>query len=297
MRITLSPLVVLIAGLALSITTAQAATAGITLKPSVGLVTTEAGAGAAEGRASFTVVLDSHPTANVTIGLSSDDTTEGTVSPAALTFTSANWDVPQTVTVNGVDDMVDDGDVSYHIVTSSATSADADYSRIDPADISVTNTNNDFMIYVPVVINPVPPPVLTACNDQEPNNIGAEAQPLDPSSGQANLHTSGVLCHGSLQSDPEGEDDYYVITLNPGEVLDVQLTQIPTGADYDLYLYNAQGATTADRVTKSNQVGGLDEHFSWQHPGSTPLTYYLRIYQYRKSPTTENSYLITASIR
>ena len=74
------------------------------MTPTSGLTTTEAG-----GTATFTVVLDSQPTANVTIALSSSDTTEATVSPASLTFTPANWNVAQTVTVTGVDDLVDDG--------------------------------------------------------------------------------------------------------------------------------------------------------------------------------------------
>ena len=73
--------------------------AGITVTPTSGLTTTEAG-----GTATFTVVLTSRPVADVTIGLSSSDTTEGTVSPSSLTFTSANWNIPQTVTVTGVDD-------------------------------------------------------------------------------------------------------------------------------------------------------------------------------------------------
>ena len=64
-----------------------------------GLATTEAG-----GTATFTVVLNTQPTADVTIALSSSDTTEGTVGPASLTFTTANWNVAQTVTVTGVDD-------------------------------------------------------------------------------------------------------------------------------------------------------------------------------------------------
>ena len=46
-------------------------------------MTTEGG-----GTASFTVVLNTQPTASVTIALSSSDTTEGTVSPASLTFTT-----------------------------------------------------------------------------------------------------------------------------------------------------------------------------------------------------------------
>ena len=86
-----------------------------TVSPTWGLVTTEAG-----GTATFTVVLDTEPTADVTIGLSSSDRTEGTVAPASLTFTPANWNLAQTVTVTGADDAVVDGDVPYSIVTAGA---------------------------------------------------------------------------------------------------------------------------------------------------------------------------------
>ena len=59
-------------------------------------------------------MLNTQPTADVTIALSSSDTTEGTVLPASLTFTTANWNVAQTVTVTGVDDALDDGDDRLH---------------------------------------------------------------------------------------------------------------------------------------------------------------------------------------
>src|SRR5262249_25403881 len=74
----------------------------IPVPPTSGLTPTEAG-----GTATFTVVLESQPTADVTINLSSSDTTEGTPSTTSLTFTSANWNIAQTVTVTGVDDFVD----------------------------------------------------------------------------------------------------------------------------------------------------------------------------------------------
>ena len=112
--------------------------AGITVTPTAGLTTTEAG-----GTATFTVVLNTQPTADVTIALSSSDTTEGTVGPASLTFTTANWNVAQTVTVTGVDDAVVDGDVAYTIVTAAAASTDANYSGVNAADVAVTNTDND----------------------------------------------------------------------------------------------------------------------------------------------------------
>ena len=85
------------------------------MNPTGGLVTTEAG-----GNATFTVVLNTQPVADVTIGLSSSDTGEGTVSPNSLTFTSGNWSSVQTVTVTGVDDAIGDGNQSYTIVTAAA---------------------------------------------------------------------------------------------------------------------------------------------------------------------------------
>ena len=54
----------------------SSAIGGITVSPTSGLVTTEAG-----GTATFTVKLNTAPTADVTIGLTSSDLTEGTVSP------------------------------------------------------------------------------------------------------------------------------------------------------------------------------------------------------------------------
>src|SRR5207249_9160235 len=110
--------------------------AGITVSPTSGLTTTEAG-----GTATFTVVLNSQPTANVTIPISSSNTAEGTVSPASLTFTAANWNVAQTVTVTGVNDFVDDWDIAYTAVTGAATSTDASYSGMNAADVSLTNLN------------------------------------------------------------------------------------------------------------------------------------------------------------
>ena len=88
------------------------------------------------------MVLTSRPTADVTIGLGSSDTTEGAAAPTPLRFTSLNWNTPQTVTVTGADDILDDGDIAYTIVTT-ATSADTIYNGITAADVAVTNTDND----------------------------------------------------------------------------------------------------------------------------------------------------------
>ena len=55
-----------------SVTNSDDDAAGITVSPTSGLITTEAG-----GTAQFSVVLNSQPTADVTIAISSSDTSEG----------------------------------------------------------------------------------------------------------------------------------------------------------------------------------------------------------------------------
>ena len=57
----------------------------------------------------FTVVLDAEPTSDVVLTVTSSDPGEATVT-STLTFTSANWDTPQTVTVSGADESIIDGD-------------------------------------------------------------------------------------------------------------------------------------------------------------------------------------------
>ena len=113
--------------------------AGFFISPTSGLLTGEGG-----GTASFNVVLRSAPTADVTVAISSSDTSEGSVSVGSLTFTTANWDVPQMVTVTGVDDFIIDGDVGYNVITGAAVSSDGGYGGLNPVDVSLTNVDNSF---------------------------------------------------------------------------------------------------------------------------------------------------------
>jgi hypothetical protein len=96
----------------------------------------------------FSVALNKKPTADVTLPLSSSDPGEGTVMPASLTFTPANWDVPQYVTVTGVDDKDQDGAQAYKIVTGTVVTTDAEYSGLDPDDLAAVNADNEF-VFIP----------------------------------------------------------------------------------------------------------------------------------------------------
>ena len=53
------------------------------------------------GSGEYWVALQTAPTDTVTIAIASDDSAAATVSPASLTFTTANWDTRQKVTVTG----------------------------------------------------------------------------------------------------------------------------------------------------------------------------------------------------
>ena len=102
--------------------------------PTEGLKTTETGL-----TATFTVVLTAPPTADVIIPVESLDLTEGTVSTPSLTFTSSNWNVPQTVTVTGVADGVFDGNAAYTIQVGATTSTDANYNVLPAQSVGAIN--------------------------------------------------------------------------------------------------------------------------------------------------------------
>ena len=86
-----------LSGTTVSLTNVNYNTAGVKVTPTSGLRTDTNG-----GTATFTVTLNSKPTANVTIPVASIDTNQGTLSVSSLTFTPANWNVAQTVTVTAL---------------------------------------------------------------------------------------------------------------------------------------------------------------------------------------------------
>ncbi|MEB3827610.1 Calx-beta domain-containing protein [Phormidium sp. CCY1219] len=111
-------------------------TAGVTVSPTSG-DTNENGT-----TATFDFVLDTQPTADVTVELTNTEPSEGTLSTNSLTFTPDNWNQPQTVTVTGIDDAVADGNTEYQIETL-VSSADSNYDGLDPSDVTIVNVDKD----------------------------------------------------------------------------------------------------------------------------------------------------------
>ena len=127
-------------------TDANATTPGVTVSTTTLTVTEQDTTGG-----SYTVVLDSEPTATVTVTVAGHAGTDVTLDPTTLTFSTSNWNTAQTVTVKAADDadLVND-EVS---LTHSATSMDSDYSGITIAGVTVTVNDND----TTGVITPPPP--------------------------------------------------------------------------------------------------------------------------------------------
>ena len=106
-------------------------TAGVTINPVA--VTVSEG-----GTATYTVVLSSQPAGDVTVTVNDPtDNTDVTAGPASLTFTTADWNVAQTVTVSAAQD----GDAADETATISHTAdstADPAYQGISTDDVAVT---------------------------------------------------------------------------------------------------------------------------------------------------------------
>jgi hypothetical protein len=110
--------------------------AGI-LTDKASLTTTSAG-----GQDSFTVTLNSMPTSTVSIAVASSDPTEGTVTPTTpLVFTSANWSVPQTVTVTGMGVNVAYAPAHYSIILTVQNGSDPMYVALTTPPIQLPAAN------------------------------------------------------------------------------------------------------------------------------------------------------------
>jgi len=246
--------------------------------------TTETG-----GTATFTVALDSEPTADVTIGISSTDSGEGTPDVSQVTITAANWDTGQTVTVTGVDDLLVDGDIAYTIVLAAAVSWDGLYDGIDPADVNATNLDND----VPIAYSYFPlSGTMVAGGTSYTAGLEPTAEPFDvavlqATDGDAQSITEGESLVGSNKKPKKSSAlDYYQWSF--GVVADVTSFQLDAWRDANgesddfLFEYSLNGsAWTALATVNSATSQSYDVDLS-----ATPLngSLVLRVVDTDRSP-------------
>lgn len=168
-----------------SLTAASTSAPGVLVTQSGGTTAvTEGGAGD-----SYTVVLLTQPAADVVVALSAGGQID--LGASELTFTAANWNVPQVVTVSAVDDAVFEGAhaaLVQHVVASS----DPGYDGLPVADVSVAITDNDA------------PPPLRIADIQGAGHIS-------PKAGQGVLGVPGIVtalaANGFYLQDPQPDAD------------------------------------------------------------------------------------------
>jgi len=116
---------------------------------------------------SYTVVLDSKPTAEVTINIST--TEETTTNLNTLTFTTDNWNTAQTVTITAVDDSDVENNHS-DTVSHTVSSNDTDYNNFNVDSVNVNIIDNDS--------SPTPTPGITITQSDNTTEV-AEGSETD----------------------------------------------------------------------------------------------------------------------
>lgn len=85
--------------------------------------------------------LKSQPASNVTLSMSSNNSSRISISKPSLTFTASNWDTEQSVKFTAIDDSIDDGDVTVSVNIKSASS-DIYYNNLS-SGFTITVKDND----------------------------------------------------------------------------------------------------------------------------------------------------------
>ena len=215
-------------------------TAGVTVSKTALTVTEEDTTGD-----TYTVVLSSQPTADVVVTVAGHAGTDVTAAPNPLTFTSLNWETPQTVTVKAGDDADTTNDSVT--LTHSAASTDSGYDGILIADVTVTVADNDTAQVMGVMVTPGNAQLVlnwTAVDD-------ATGYQVQWKSGGESYNT------GDRQATvtPGTTTDYTIGGLSNGIEYTVQVIATRTGANDGLPSAEVKGTPVLPAVTVSYEQG------------------------------------------
>ena len=183
--------------------------AGFTVTPT-NLVVDEAGTTTAD----FTVVLDAEPVSPVTIGVAVVDGSEAKTEPEVteLIFTAANWDTPQTVRVQGVDDLILDGDQTTPVTLSVAAGSDGVFAGLADQTVNVTTLDDEVANFVLSATEVTVSEDLTLATF----DVSLVAEPLgnvvinlsDPDASEAEIDLKHAHLHaGDLERSANGDGD------------------------------------------------------------------------------------------
>ena len=190
---------------------------------------------------SYTVVLDTQPTANVVVTVAGHSGTDGLPAPTTLTFTSMNWETAQTVTVTAVNDADTTNDTVS--LTHSAASTDTDYDGITIAGVTVTVEDNDTAKVTELMLTPGDGELVVAWA-LVPNATGYEVQWKSGGQGYNTSDRQATVASGSTAS-------HTIPSLTNGTTYTVRVRATRTGANAGPYSDEAMDAPEAAGVTVS----------------------------------------------
>ncbi len=183
-----------------------------------------------DGTDTYTVVLRTEPTADVTITPASNDPMTATVS-AALTFTPANWNMAQTVTVVGVND--DIANPAPRTATMSHTIDGGGYDEVAVDNVDVTVTDDDMVGFTFL-------PTTVSVNEggTSPYTVALATQPTGPVTVALTASGDLTVTPTSLTFTPTDWNTAQTVTVTAGEDDDgnndtVTVTHDATGGEYD----------------------------------------------------------------
>ena len=183
----------------------------------------------------YTLVLDTEPTADVTVAIQVPENAEIAVDKTALTFTADNWNTPQTITVTAAQD---DDAVTDDPVTITHAVSGGDYEDVAAAGVEVTITEDDTAgvtistatLEVPegssqsytIVLDTEPAADVTV-ERQVPENAKIAVSPLTLTFTAANWNTPQTVTVAAAQDDDAVTDDPVTIThaVSGGDYEDV----------------------------------------------------------------------------
>ena len=212
---------------------------------------------------SYTVVLDSQPSASVTVSATAGTGAQvqgpgGTAgTTVTLTFTTTNWNQAQTITVTGVDDDIDNtGDARTVTIAHAASSTDSTYTIANAGEVSVTVTDDDTAGLVfspdPVSVNEGETGSYTVALASEPSGNVTVTITGQGGSTDLTLDTDSVMAgdQNTLTFTTSNWSATQTVELTAAEDNDsnndsITLVHAPTGGGYG----NAQNKNLAVTIT------------------------------------------------
>lgn len=235
-------------------------TPGLTYIPITSASTTEGG-----GQAQFSVVMNTIPTGTVTIsGITTSDTTEGTVSPTNLAFTASDWNIPQVMTLTGQDDFMNDGDISYMVIFPNSIATDPLDSAYDNLAISshgsFTNLDNDSRGFTISALAPTPslsPLSVTEGGVSQAFQVSLTSVPCDTPSTPNTCTPASITINLTNNNPTEYTISPSSLTFTPGN-WNVNQTVTVTAVDDFIDNANSNYTLVLNPIVSTTDYSGLD---------------------------------------